>query len=140
MFFLYTILSIRWLCANHKADMLNLYAFNFGIRKSYERQSNAFDQSITIAPNNFPFSVPEFHFSSIYTRRCWALKPFLNHHWWLEKKFQNILAFVWTWSTHTLWKCLHFFSPFYGRVLYLPFFSSDGYKEVLIQLLRFKKI
>ena len=65
--------------------MLNAYAFNFAIRRC-ERQSNAFDKSVRSASNDFLVSVADFHLSSIDTRQCWALKPFLNSHSYLEEK------------------------------------------------------
>ena len=55
--------------------MLNPYAFNFAIRRSCERQSKPFDQSVRNAPNNLLLSVADLHFSSIDTRQCWTLKP-----------------------------------------------------------------
>ena len=62
------------------ADMLKLYAFNFAIRRSCERQSNAYDKSVRSVPNDFLLSVADFHFSSIDTRQYCALKPILNSH------------------------------------------------------------
>ena len=62
------------------------HAFNFAIRRSYERQSNAFDKYVKSAPNDLLLSVSHFHFSRIDTRQCWALKSFWNPHWYLEKK------------------------------------------------------
>ena len=50
--------------------MLYPYAFNFVIRRSYERQSNAFYTSVRSAPNNFFLSVADCHSSSIDTREC----------------------------------------------------------------------
>ena len=50
--------------------MLNPYAFNFEIRRSCERQSNAFDKSVRSAPNHCLLSVSDFHFSRIDTRQC----------------------------------------------------------------------
>ena len=51
---------------------------------------NAFDKSVRSTPNNFLLSVTDFHFSSTDTRQCWAIRPFLNSHWCLEKKnFQH---------------------------------------------------
>ena len=66
--------------------MLNPYAFNFAIRRSYERQPNTFDKSVRSDPIDFLLSVADFHFSSNDTGQCWALKLFLNPHWYLEKK------------------------------------------------------
>ena len=72
--------AIFWVyfCSLH--DMLNPYALNFAIKRSSERQSNAFNKSERSAPNDFPLSVIDFNFSSIYTRQCWALKPFIYPH------------------------------------------------------------
>ena len=50
--------------------MLNPYTFNFAIRRSCERQPNAFDKSVRSAPNGFLLSVTDFHSSSIDTRQC----------------------------------------------------------------------
>ena len=42
--------------------MLNLYAFNFAIRRSCERRSNVFDKYVRSVPNDFLLSVADFHF------------------------------------------------------------------------------
>ena len=70
----------------YNAGMLKLYEFNFAIKRSFERQSNAFDKSVRSSPNDFLLSVADFHFPSIDTRQYWAPKPFLNSHWYLGKK------------------------------------------------------
>ena len=67
--FVLGIRFLRQLCRNHKADMLNPYEFIFTIRRSCERQSNAFDKSVRSALNDFLMSVADFHFSSIDTRQ-----------------------------------------------------------------------
>ena len=50
--------------------MLNPYAFNFAIRRSYERQPNTFDKSVRSDPIDFLLSVADFHFSSNDTGQC----------------------------------------------------------------------
>ena len=45
--------------------MLNPYAFNFAMRGSCERQSNAFDKSVRSAPNDFFLSVTDFRFQAL---------------------------------------------------------------------------
>ena len=50
--------------------MLNPYAFNFAMRGSCERQSDAFDKSVRSAPNDALLSVADFHFSRIDSRQC----------------------------------------------------------------------
>ena len=54
----------------YNAGMLKLYEFNFAIKRSFERQSNAFDKSVRSSPNDFLLSVADFHFPSIDTRQC----------------------------------------------------------------------
>ena len=41
-------------------------------------KSKAFERSIKSAANTFPFSAAFFHFSSIASKQCRALKPFLD--------------------------------------------------------------
>ena len=74
---------------NHKAAMLNPYGFGLAIKRSCERQSNAFDRSVRSAPNVFLLSA-DFHFSNIDKRQCWALNPFLNPTDISKKMIQNI--------------------------------------------------
>ena len=89
IFVLYT-LFLRELCTNLKADTLNPYAFNFAIRRLCERQLNAVGKSVRSSPNDSLMVIADFHFLSIDTRQCWALKPFLNAHWYLEKIIAEI--------------------------------------------------
>ena len=53
--------------------MLNPYAFSLAIKRSWERQSNAFNRPVRSAPNIFLLSIAVFHFSNIDNRQCWAL-------------------------------------------------------------------
>ena len=48
------------------------------------KQSKAFERLINSAPNTFPLSTEFFHFSNIASKQCWALKPSLNPHWYLD--------------------------------------------------------
>ena len=66
--------------------MLNSYAFSLAFKRSWERQSNAFDRSVRCAPNIFLLSIADFNFSNIDNRQCWALNSFLNSHWYFDKK------------------------------------------------------
>ena len=51
-----------------------------------EAQSKALDKSVNKAPNEFPLSLLDFHFSIIVMSQCWGLKPFLNHIGWSKHK------------------------------------------------------
>ena len=62
---------------NLKAGTLNPYAFSLAIKSSWERQTNAFDRAVRIAPNIFLLSTADFHFSNIDERQCWALEGIL---------------------------------------------------------------
>ena len=88
-------------------------------------------ETIWSAPNGFLLSVADFHFSSIDNRHFWALKSFLNPHWYLEKKITfKILwhlfkhdPFIWSEDVWQYTNCNYFsqyLSPFYEQVLYLP--------------------
>ena len=49
--------------------MLKPYAFNFAIKRSCKRQSNAFNKSLRSAPNDLILLLADFHFSNIDTRQ-----------------------------------------------------------------------
>ena len=52
-------------CTNVSESALNPYAFNFAIKRSYERQSKALERSVSSAQNLFWLSNANFHFSGI---------------------------------------------------------------------------
>ena len=71
---------------NLKAGKLKPYTFNFAIKRSWFRQANALQRSISRAPNTLPLSIYLFHFSNKGKRHCWVLNPFLKPYWY----FQNM--------------------------------------------------
>ena len=48
----------------------------FAINRSRERRLNAFDKSVSDAPNDLPLSLQNFDFSNMATEQCWALNIF----------------------------------------------------------------
>ena len=69
--------------------MLNPNAFSLASKRSWERQSNAFDRSVRNAPNVSLLSIADFHFSNINKKQCWTLNPFLNPHWYFDKNYSK---------------------------------------------------
>ena len=65
-----------------------LYVINFAINSSCERQLKAFKRSFSNASETKPWSRHCLHFSNKLIKQCWALKPFLNPHWY----FGSILS------------------------------------------------
>ena len=51
---------------------------------SCDKQSNAFERSVSITPNTFPLSTDDFHFSNIASQQFCTLKPLQNPHWYFD--------------------------------------------------------
>ena len=49
-----------------------------------DKQSNAFERSVSSTPNAFPLSTYDFHFSDIGNRQFCALKHLQNPHWYFD--------------------------------------------------------
>ena len=69
---------------SHKAGKLKPYPFNFAIKRSWFKQSNALERSASRAPNTLPLSIDLFHFYNKAKRHCWVLNPFLKSYWYFE--------------------------------------------------------
>ena len=54
---------------------------------SCDKQSHAFERSVSSTPNAFPLSVDDFHFSNIANRQFCALKPLRNLHCYLDSNW-----------------------------------------------------
>ena len=70
---------------NLKAGKLKPYAFNFTIKRSWFKQSNVLERSVSRAPNTLPLSIELFQFSNKATGHCWVLNIFLKPYWYFEK-------------------------------------------------------
>ena len=51
---------------------------------SCDKQSNAFERSVSSTTNAFPLSTDDFHFSNIANRQFCTLKPLQNPHWYVD--------------------------------------------------------
>ena len=51
---------------------------------SCDKQSNAFERSVSTTPNAFPLSTDDFYFSDFANRQFCAVKPLRNPHWYLD--------------------------------------------------------
>ena len=49
-----------------------------------DKQSNAFERSVSNTPDAFPLSTDDFHFSNIANKKFCALKPLRNQHWYFD--------------------------------------------------------
>ena len=87
----------RYFCTNHKAVMLNPYAFSLAIKSSSERQSNVFDRSVRSAPNIFLLSIAD---PNIDNRQCCKLYPLKRNSWQNTDRsvifFWAFWIFLWT--------------------------------------------
>ena len=66
--------------ATQLCSFASRYAFSLAIKRSCEKQSNAFDRSFRSAPNIFLLPIVYFHSSNIDKRQRWALNHFPNPH------------------------------------------------------------
>ena len=71
---------------NLKAAKLKPYVFNFAIKRSWFRLSNALERSVSKVPNTLPLFWDLLGFSNKAKRHCWVLNPFLKPYWY----FKNI--------------------------------------------------
>ena len=55
------------MCISFNADRLKPYVASLAIRTSCDKQSNAFDKSVTRAPKESLLSLLKFHFYNIIT-------------------------------------------------------------------------
>ena len=97
------------------------YVCSFLMMSSYERKLKAFQRPAIRAPNDFPLSLQVFHFSSITTKQCCALKPF--NCWHLVK--------CWLVCNY-----LYYFSSLSWRLVLSACFRQDGNFLVLIHSLK----
>ena len=67
-----------------KAGKLKPYPFNFAIKRSWFRQSNVLQRSVTKAPNTLDF-IDLFYFSNKAKRHCSVPNLFLKPYWYFEK-------------------------------------------------------
>ena len=51
---------------------------------SCDKQSNAFERSVSSTPNAFPLSTDDYHFSNIVNKQFCALKTLRNPHWYFD--------------------------------------------------------
>ena len=123
--------------------MLNPYAFSLAIKRSWEKQSNAFDRSVRSTPSAFLILIADFHFSNIDSRQCWALNRLLNPHRYFDKKDSKCSDICLNMNfsyAHILYKYLtntnrsviffELFEFFYELVLYLLVLISMGKQTV----------
>ena len=63
-------------CTNLSESIMNLYAFDFAIKRSCERQSNALERFARGAPNLFWLSTANFHFVKYWQKTLLGYKIF----------------------------------------------------------------
>ena len=62
---------------NIRDEISTPYAISFATNSSCEKQSKAFERSASNAPKKI-------------IKQCWALKPFLDSHWYFESILSKI--------------------------------------------------
>ena len=77
---------------------------------SCDKQSSAFERSVSSTPKAFPLSTDDFHFSNIANRHFCALKPLRNPHWYFVSNgsinFVTCLLIIFSKISETVGKTL----------------------------------
>ena len=77
-----------------KTGKLKPYVFNFAIKRSWFRQSNALERSVSRAPNTLPLSIDLFHFTNKAKRHCWKLTDIFFKTWHFLKHTSSRILFI----------------------------------------------
>ena len=108
---------------------------------SCDKQSNAFDRSVSSTSNAFSLSTDDFHFSNIANKQFYALKPLRNPHWYFDSngfvKSVIYLLIIFSKIFEIIGKILTSQEPFLKTAAISPFLKIAGNLPLII--VSFKK-